>query len=177
MTRTNYGFYIFKFFFLAGKNVKDTRMTWTSNQVKLRSKLVAKFLTPKPSCSTTAAPPESPFGIILLKAKPKFDLSGIKIDGIYLSVTSGIERIVRNCVVDMVVYGGNTDAVKCNIFDQLVPELASKDRYIVKEFRATSIGHSSNIASTSTATATNVDKSLSRCTESLDPFIPEVFNL
>jgi hypothetical protein len=146
-------------------------------------KAISHFFKPTTCAKEDKA---APYGIVILKQTASDTLSEIKIDNSdYLTVSPQIESVVKRCLKDLVVYGRNTLAVKCNVFDRIAPSLASRSSYVLKEYgvRVTTSAQAgpSSRPSTSSGKGTPpisfTDHSLSRCTASTSPFLPNVFKL
>ena len=97
-------------------------------------------------------------GIIKSEIIPDFLISDKKRQ---IEITENWVQILKERIIDLVVYARRAPAESCLIFEQLYPIFATKNGYLLRDFDK----------------QWGRDFSLSRCTDYTEPFYPECFRL
>jgi len=161
-------------------------------------------------------PTTLPYGIALLSPaeglKVETQLRDIRLDekAPRVKVDAKFEKIIRENMIDMVVYSEKSNVDSCSIFDRLAPALSQHGKYVIRGYklrmpacspeyvhvpyepvlpapantrppvvratvRPSATGSMASTSASTSGSTTDTYMSLSRCTASLDAYLPQTF--
>lgn len=109
-------------------------------------------------------------GIVLIYKRndPFSRLQLVYPNTLWIQINNEIFEIIKETIVDMIVFGKRAPQQQCNIFQKLVPPFVNKKYYVLREYDKT---EDQNYL------CDNKDRSINRCTDLIDGFLPEKFKL
>lgn len=148
-----------KFFTIGTPEIPNTQLTTESSYVVYRNKFSGSssqnqrlMLTGNRHLHAIA---------LLYKESYNFPEIVLNVKNQYIIIDDKLKEVIKKNLVDMVVYGRKAPYDNCKLFTDLYNEYTNKD-YILREFDNNEVG---------------LDRTLNRCADSPNTFVPEHFKL